>query len=224
MFKPELLLPAGTLEAFFAAMEGGADAVYLGLKKFNARNRARNFSYADLQNIMAEAHSRGRKVYVTLNTLIKNNELSELVETLSALSQCRPDALIIQDLAVANLVQRYFPDLNIHASTQMSVHNSKSCNFLKDCGFSRVVLARELTMHELSQLMRSVKVETEVFVHGALCYSVSGQCLFSSYLGGNSANRGLCTQGDWYFVRQTDPARARYDDAYHHWISWLWTI
>lgn len=194
MFKPELLLPAGTLEAFFAAMEGGADAVYLGLKKFNARNRARNFSYADLQNIMAEAHSRGRKVYVTLNTLIKNNELSELVETLSALSQCRPDALIIQDLAVANLVQRYFPDLNIHASTQMSVHNSKSCNFLKDCGFSRVVLARELTMHELSQLMRSVKVETEVFVHGALCYSVSGQCLFSSYLGGNSANRGLCTQ------------------------------
>ena len=100
MFKPELLLPAGTLEAFFAAMEGGADAVYLGLKKFNARNRARNFSYADLQNIMAEAHSRGRKVYVTLNTLIKNNELSELVETLSALSQCRPDALIIQDLAI----------------------------------------------------------------------------------------------------------------------------
>ena len=139
MFKPELLLPAGTLEAFFAAMEGGADAVYLGLKKFNARNRARNFSYADLQNIMSDAHSRGRKVYVTLNTLIKNNELSELVETLSALSQCRPDALIIQDLAVANLVQRYFPDLNIHASTQMSVHNSMSCNFLKDCGFSRVV-------------------------------------------------------------------------------------
>lgn len=194
MFKPELLLPAGTLDSFFAAMEGGADAVYLGLKKFNARNRARNFSYADLVNVVAEAHSRGRKVYVTLNTLIKNTELSELIETLSALSQCRPDALIIQDLAVANIVRRYFPDLQIHASTQMSVHNSLSSNYLKDCGFSRVVLARELTMHELSQLMKSVKVETEIFIHGALCYSVSGQCLFSSYLGGNSANRGLCTQ------------------------------
>ena len=194
MFKPELLLPAGTVESFFAAMEGGADAVYLGLKKFNARNRARNFSYSDLQNVVSEAHSRGCKVYVTLNTLIKNGELSELMETLSALSQCRPDALIVQDLAVANIVNRYFPNLQLHASTQMSVHNSVSCNYLKSRGFSRVVLARELTMHELSQLMRSVDVETEVFVHGALCYSVSGQCLFSSYLGGNSANRGLCTQ------------------------------
>ncbi len=194
LFKPELLLPSGTIESFFAAMEGGADAVYLGLKKFNARNRARNFSYADLQNVVAEAHSRGRKVYVTVNTLIKNVELAELIETLSALSQCRPDALIVQDLAVANIVGRFFPDLELHASTQMSVHNSESCNYMKYCGFSRVVLARELTMHELSQLMQSVDVETEVFVHGALCYSVSGQCLFSSYLGGNSANRGLCTQ------------------------------
>ena len=194
MFKPELLLPAGTVEAFFAAMEGGADAVYLGLKKFNARGRARNFSYNDLQNVIAEAHSRGRKVYVTLNTLIKNNEVPELVETLAALDQCRPDALIVQDLAVANIAGRFFPKLQLHASTQMSVHNSMSCNYLKQCGFSRVVLARELTMHELSQLMNSIDVETEVFVHGALCYSVSGQCLFSSYIGGNSANRGLCTQ------------------------------
>ena len=175
LFKPELLLPSGTIESFFAAMEGGADAVYLGLKKFNARNRARNFSYADLQNVVAEAHSRGRKVYVTVNTLIKNVELAELIETLSALSQCRPDALIVQDLAVANIVGRFFPDLELHASTQMSVHNSESCNYMKYCGFSRVVLARELTMHELSQLMQSVDVETEVFVHGALCYSVSGQ-------------------------------------------------
>jgi len=194
MVKPELLLPAGTIETFFAAIEGGADAVYLGLKKFNARNRAKNFSYADLQNVLNEAHLRGRKVYVTLNTLIKNDELGELIETLSALSQCRPDALIIQDLAVANIVRTYFPNLQIHASTQMSVHNSISCNYLKELGFSRVVLARELTMHELSTLMKSVDVETEIFIHGALCYSVSGQCLFSSYLGGNSANRGLCTQ------------------------------
>lgn len=194
MFKPELLLPAGNMESFFAAMEGGADAVYLGLKKFNARNRARNFSYSDLQNVVGEAHGRKAKVYVTLNTLVKNNELSELVETLSALSQCAPDALIIQDLAVANLVRNYFPKLNIHASTQMSIHNSLSSNFLKANGFSRVVLARELSMQELSALSKSVDVETEIFIHGALCYSVSGQCLFSSYLGGNSANRGMCTQ------------------------------
>ena len=194
MFKPELLLPAGSLETFFAAMEGGADAVYLGLKKFNARNRARNFSYNDLLNVVNEAHLRGKKVYVTLNTLLKNNELPELIETLAVLSQCRPDALIIQDLAVANLVNEYFPKLQIHASTQMAIHNSASCNWLKERGFSRVVLARELTLHELSQLAKSATVETEVFIHGALCYSVSGQCLFSSYLGGNSANRGLCTQ------------------------------
>ncbi len=194
MFKPELLLPAGNVESFFAAMEGGADAVYLGLKKFNARNRARNFSYADLQNVVGEAHSRNAKVYVTVNTLLKNSELPELIETLSALSQCRPDALIIQDLAVANIVRNFFPELQIHASTQMSVHNSLSCNYLKKCGFSRVVLARELSMHELSDLSKSVEVETEIFIHGALCYSVSGQCLFSSYLGGNSANRGMCTQ------------------------------
>lgn len=194
MFKPELLLPAGSLETFFAAMEGGADAVYLGLKKFNARNRARNFSYNDLLNVVNEAHLRGKKVYVTLNTLLKNNELPELIETLTVLSQCRPDALIVQDLAVANLVTEYFPKLQIHASTQMAIHNSASCNWLKDRGFSRVVLARELTLHELAQLVKSADVETEVFIHGALCYSVSGQCLFSSYLGGNSANRGLCTQ------------------------------
>ncbi len=194
MFKPELLLPAGSLETFFAAMEGGADAVYLGLKKFNARNRARNFSYNDLLNVVNEAHLRRKKVYVTLNTLLKNNELPELIETLAVLSQCRPDALIVQDLAVANLVTEYFPKLQIHASTQMAIHNSASCNWLKDRGFSRVVLARELTLHELAQLAKSADVETEVFIHGALCYSVSGQCLFSSYLGGNSANRGLCTQ------------------------------
>ncbi len=194
MFKPELLLPAGSIETFFASMEGGADAVYLGLKKFNARNRARNFSYNDLLNVVNEAHTRGKRVYVTLNTLLKNNELPELIETLSVLSQIRPDALIIQDLAVVNIVRTYFPKLQIHASTQMAVHNSASCNYLKEMGFSRIVLARELSMHELSQLSQAVKVETEVFIHGALCYSVSGQCLFSSYLGGNSANRGLCTQ------------------------------
>ena len=143
LFKPELLLPSGTIESFFAAMEGGADAVYLGLKKFNARNRARNFSYADLQNVVAEAHSRGRKVYVTVNTLIKNVELAELIETLSALSQCHPDALIVQDLAVANIVGRFFPELQLHASTQMSVHNSVQCNYMKYCGFSRVVQEKD---------------------------------------------------------------------------------
>lgn len=194
MFKPELLLPAGSIEAFFAAMEGGADAVYLGLKNFNARNRAKNFTNNDLLNVVNEAHLRGKKVYVTVNTLVKNSELSQLIDTLSVLSQCHPDALIIQDLAVADIAQKFFKNLELHASTQMSVHNSVGCNFLKSKGFKRVVLARELTMHELSELSRNTDVETEIFIHGALCYSLSGQCLFSSYLGGNSANRGLCTQ------------------------------
>lgn len=194
MFKPELLLPAGSLETFFAAIEGGSDAIYLGLKKFNARNRAKNFSFYELQNIVTEANTRNIKVYVTLNTLIKNSETTELIETLAILNQIKPNALIIQDLALANIVNSYFPKLQIHASTQMAVHNSASCNFLKDNGFSRVVLARELTLNELSVLSQNVEVETEFFIHGALCYSVSGQCLFSSYLGGNSANRGLCTQ------------------------------
>ncbi|MDR2010126.1 MAG: U32 family peptidase [Bacteroidales bacterium] len=194
MYKPELLLPAGNLESFFAAIQGGADAVYLGLKKFNARNRAKNFSYTDLYNIIKEAHSRKKKIYVTLNTLIKNEELNELIEVLGVLSQLGIDALIIQDIAILNLVKKIFRNLKIHASTQMGVHNSAGCNFFEKQGFERVILSRELTRKELEKISGISKIQKEIFIHGALCYSFSGYCLFSSYLGGNSANRGLCAQ------------------------------
>jgi U32 family peptidase len=194
MIKPELLLPAGNTETFSAAIEGGADAVYLGLKKFNARKRARNFTENDLINIISEAHRNKCKVYVTLNTLIKNNELSELVNYLSFLNQVVPDAVIVQDFATIALINKYFRNLKIHASTQMSSHNSAAAIFFKNAGIERIILSRELTASELKETAKNSILPVEVFVHGALCYSFSGQCLFSSYLGGNSANRGMCAQ------------------------------
>lgn len=190
----ELLLPAGNIESFFAAIEAGADAVYLGLKNFNARQRAKNFSFLEIYNIVNHAHKNKIKVYITVNTLIKNTELPELLKTLSILTQINPDAIIIQDFAIVNLVKKYFRSLKIHASTQLSAHNSLDCNFLKKQGFERVILARELTKTELISITQQTNIQTEIFVHGALCYSFSGHCLFSSYLGGNSANRGTCKQ------------------------------
>ena len=190
----ELLLPAGNIECFFAAIEGGADAVYLGTKNFNARQRAKNFSYSDIFNIVKYAHSKNVKVFITLNTLIKNTELSELIKTMSILSEIKPDALIIQDLAVANLAKKYFQNIKIHTSTQLAAHNSLDCLFWEKQNFERVILSRELTKSELTKISQKSKIQKEIFVHGALCYSFSGHCLFSSYLGGNSANRGQCTQ------------------------------
>jgi len=194
MFKPELLLPAGSIETFFAAIDGGADAVYLGFKKFNARNRAKNFSNNDIANVIKEAHSRHKKVYITLNTLLKNSELHELIDTINVISQCNPDAVIVQDFAVIQLIRKFFKNLKIHASTQMSSHNSASASFFKNCGVERIILPRELTEKELRLIVSRSALPVEIFVHGALCYSFSGQCLFSSYLGGNSANRGMCAQ------------------------------
>lgn len=194
MLKPELLLPAGSLETFSAAIEGGADAVYLGLKKFNARSRAKNFSENDLINIISEAHRNRTKVYVTLNTLIKNNEIPDLVNYLSFLAQACPDAVIVQDFATIAIIRKYFRSLKIHASTQMSSHNSAAGEFFKNAGVERMILSRELTKTELESTVKNSVLPVEVFVHGALCYSFSGQCLFSSYLGGNSANRGMCAQ------------------------------
>lgn len=194
MYKPELLLPAGNTESFFAAISGGADAIYLGLKKFNARNRAKNFSFSDLPDAVNFAHSKNKKIYITLNTLIKNEEINELIEVLHILSQINIDAIIIQDLSILNLVNNFYKNLKIHASTQMAVHNSSGCNYFEKIGFERVILAREITGQELKHIVTKSKIQKEIFVHGALCYSLSGHCLFSSYLGGNSANRGLCTQ------------------------------
>ena len=198
--KPEILAPAGSLEAFFAAMEGGADAVYTGLREFSARAKAKNFSTSEMERLVAYAHGLDRKVYVTLNTLVKERELPQLVETLGALEAMGVDAVILQDLAVWRLARRHFPGLELHASTQMTVHNAAGVQMLERMGFTRGVLARELSLAEIAALRQTTRLELEHFVHGALCFSFSGQCYFSSWLGGKSGNRGRCAQ----------PCRRRY--------------
>ncbi|MDA3929842.1 MAG: U32 family peptidase [Prolixibacteraceae bacterium] len=193
-FQPELLLPVGNTEAFYAALKGGADAIFLGLRNFNARNRASNFTPWQLSAIVKEAHQHKVKVYVTLNTVIRNLEINTLIDTLFILSQIKPDAVIVQDWGVVYLIRKFFPQLTIHASTQMANHNSIGANYSKKMGIERVVMARELTKPELEKIAKKSQVELELFIHGALCYSFSGMCLFSSFLGGASANRGQCTQ------------------------------
>jgi len=192
--KPELLLPAGNTEAFFAALAGGANAVYLGLKHFNARGRASNFSPAELAGVISVAHRNSVKVYVTLNTLVKNSEIPQLINQLQWLTILKPDAVIIQDWGVYYLIKKYFASIAMHASTQMGIHNSAGANHALQKGISRVILARELTRTEIGNIANKTQMPLEVFVHGALCYSFSGMCLYSSYIGGNSANRGNCMQ------------------------------
>lgn len=197
----ELLAPAGSLEAFFAAMEAGADAVYCGLQSFSARAKAKNFSVDDLGGMTRFAHERKRKLFVTMNTLVKEEELPLLIDTLAAVEEADVDALIIQDLGVWRTAREHFPNLTLHSSTQMTVHNSAGVKQLEQMGFERAVLARELTMTEVQQIRSQTQMELEHFIHGALCFCFSGQCYFSSYLGGKSGNRGRCTQ----------PCRRRYN-------------
>ncbi|QSV46827.1 DUF3656 domain-containing U32 family peptidase [Geobacter benzoatilyticus] len=192
--KPELLAPAGSLEAFFAAMEKGADGVYAGLREFSARAKAKNFSLPQMERMVAYAHGLGRKVYITLNTLVKEGELPQLVDTLAALEAMGADAVILQDLGVARLIRDHFPGLARHASTQMTIHNLPGARMLGEMGFERVVLARELHIDDISHISRESGVEIECFIHGALCFAISGQCFFSSFLGGHSGNRGRCAQ------------------------------
>lgn len=192
--KPELLLPVGNPEAFYAAQEGGADAVFLGLRNFNARGRAKNFAPNQLQSILKETEKSGLKVYLTLNTLIKNNEIKNFLDMIYMLSQTTVSALIIQDLGALYLIRKFFPKFALHASTQMGFHNSLGTEFARRNGFNRIILARELTWKELEKLSAESRIGLEIFAHGALCYSFSGSCLFSSFLGGMSANRGLCRQ------------------------------
>ena len=192
--KPELLAPAGSLEAFFAAMEAGADAVYCGLKEFSARAKAKNMTLAEVDKMSAYARQLGRKVYVTLNTLVKETELPLLVETLSGLDAFDCDGVILQDLAVWKLAREHFPNLPLHASTQMTIHNAAGVKMLERMGFSRGVLARELSLAEIAAIRSQTTLELEHFIHGALCFSFSGQCYFSSFLGGKSGNRGRCAQ------------------------------
>jgi putative protease len=191
---PELLAPAGSLEAFFAALEKGADAVYAGLKEFSARAKAKNFTLAQMERMVATAHASRRRLYVTLNTLVKEQELPRLVEILAALEAMAVDGVIIQDMAVARLVRTRFPGIPLHASTQMTVHNSAGVRQLAALGFQRVVLARELHLDEIRRIVADSPIGIECFIHGALCFSISGQCYLSSFLGGQSGNRGRCTQ------------------------------
>ncbi|MEK6200886.1 MAG: U32 family peptidase, partial [Desulfobulbaceae bacterium] len=192
--QTELLAPAGSMEAFFAALDQGADAVYCGLKEFSARARARNFTLADVERMTSYAHSQNTHLYITLNTLINEAELPKLVDILASLAAIPVDGLIIQDLGVWRLARLHFPQLPLHASTQMTVHNAAGVKMLEQMGFTRAVLARELSLTEIAELRSQTSIELEHFVHGALCFSISGQCLFSSALTGMSGNRGRCAQ------------------------------
>ena len=165
----ELLAPAGSFETALSAFEAGADAVYLGLDVFSARAQAVNFSVRELSELMTYARAKGRKVYVTFNTLLTDAELEDAVERLAVLEEMAPDALIVQDIGVARVIRNHFPDLPIHASTQLVAHNLEGVLALKEMGFTRVVLARELPVEDIRSIVRRCGCEIEVFVHGALC-------------------------------------------------------
>ena len=190
----ELLAPASNISTALTAFECGADSIYAGLQKFNARERGDNFDYDSFGELVSYARKKGKKVYLTLNTLLKEQELSEIVDVLHIVADIRPHAIIVQDLGLLRLINRCFPCLPIHASTQMAIHNSAGVKFLAGLGVERVILERQLTMSELKQTIANSPIEVEAFGHGALCCSLSGVCLFSSWMGGWSGNRGRCKQ------------------------------
>ncbi|MBX3460492.1 MAG: U32 family peptidase [Planctomycetes bacterium] len=197
--KPELLAPAGSLESFYAAMDFGADAVYLGLKKFSARDNAVNFAPEELDLAVGYAHKLGRKVYVAINTIIQQAEWGEVCRSLALCEELGVDAIILQDMGVMRAVREQFPRLKWHASTQMLIHNPEGARWAERNGFERAILARELTLDEIKAIGDSTDMQLEVFVHGSLCYSYSGLCLFASQEEGRSGNRGKCT----YICRDT---------------------
>lgn len=190
----ELLAPAGNMESLDAAIGEGADAVYLGLKSFNARLRTTNFAWNQFGATIDALHKQNKKIYVTVNTVCEERETERLYRFLSYLNEMKPDGLIVQDYAVMRLAQEFFPNLELHASTQMNVESAHGVRLLQNAGVKRVVLARELGLDEIRKIKNETGADLEVFVHGALCVSESGLCLFSSFLGGKSANRGMCAQ------------------------------
>ena len=198
--KLELLAPAGSINVFESAIEAGADAIYIGAPGLNARALSKDFTFAEIAAMIDFAHKREVKLYLAANSLLKENEIPQTFETLAMLEALKPDALIIQDLGVYHLCKKYFPQVRLHASTLLGAHNSLAVRQFRNMGFERVVLARELTIKEISSIAKKSNVELEVFIHGALCFSYSGLCLFSSYLGGKSGLRGRCVQ----------PCRRRY--------------
>ncbi|MGI5922003.1 MAG: DUF3656 domain-containing U32 family peptidase [Syntrophomonadaceae bacterium] len=198
----ELLAPAGGWDAFIAAIENGADAVYIGGTNYSARQSAENFNRQQVKEAVEYAHVRGRKVYVTVNTLIDNNEFTEVLDYIFWLHNNGVDAVIVQDLGLMDAIRKTLPSVRVHASTQMTIHNAHGVNYLQEQGVKRIVLARELSRDDLLAIRKKTgNIELEIFVHGALCYCYSGQCLFSSMVGGRSGNRGRCAQ----------PCRLSYD-------------
>lgn len=190
----ELLAPVGSMKSLYAAVQNGANAVYLGGKLFNARQYASNFENDELEEAVRYAHLRGVRVYVTVNILIDNAEIEDVIDYVRFLYETDVDAVIVQDIGLANLIREFFPKLQIHASTQMTINNLYGAELLYDMGFSRVVLARETPLDEIKHISENTPIELEAFIHGALCISYSGQCLMSSMIGGRSGNRGNCAQ------------------------------
>ena len=190
----EILAPCGGEEQLTAALDTGADAVYLGVTAFSARRNAKNFTPEQLSAAARRCRICGVKLYVTLNTLVFDDELDELAKTAAMTEEAGADGVIVQDMGAARVIHRAAPSLRLHASTQMTVTSAAGAEFARKQGFSRVVLAREMSLDEIERVVRNVDIETEVFVHGALCVCVSGQCLMSAMYGGRSGNRGLCAQ------------------------------
>ncbi len=190
----EILAPAGGRDQLVAAVRAGANAVYLGVKNFNARRNAGNFGEEELSDIVSYCHERDVKVHVTLNTLVMDSELSELAEEIKYIAESGADAVIVQDLGTAKLVREFCPTMEMHASTQMTIHDLAGVREAERLGFSRAVLARELSFYEIKEIASNSDIEIETFIHGALCMCMSGACYLSSVLGGRSGNRGLCAQ------------------------------
>lgn len=190
----EILAPCGGEDCLPAALNTGADAVYLGTTAFSARKNAKNFTPERIGEVVRLCHASGVKVHVTMNTLIFDDELNEAVRIAEQLYEAGVDALIVQDIGLAGRLRSAVPEMPLHASTQMTINSASGAEFARKMGFSRVVLAREMSYKEISEVVGNVDVETEVFVHGALCVCLSGQCLMSAMYGGRSGNRGLCAQ------------------------------
>lgn len=190
----EILAPAGSVESLTAAVRCGANAVYLGTKNFNARRNADNFDGSALKSAVEYCHQRNVKVYLTANTLVADDEMSSAYNTIKTALEYGVDAFIVQDLGVAKMIRQCFPSARLHASTQCSVNTPDGVNALKELGFKRIVVPREMSLDEIKEIREKTDVELEMFVHGALCMCVSGQCYMSAMLGGRSGNRGLCAQ------------------------------
>ncbi|MCL7411950.1 MAG: U32 family peptidase [Methanosarcinaceae archaeon] len=197
---PEILAPAGDHESLLAALKGGADAVYLGIRDFNARWGATNFELEELEDAIDLAHSHDTKVFLALNIPIKQDEIQDALDIIDSAYSFGIDAIIMEDPGLLRIIRETYPDLKLHASTQMTIHNTAGAQFVEDIGADRVILSRELDTTELKNIIDNTGIEAEVFVHGALCYAYSGRCLFSSFISGRSANRGACAQ----------PCRLRY--------------